>query len=447
MSRIPRKIQTQKHVRIPLSRHLDFLSFPLYFYSQTIALAVSLQRNNSTTISFKLEHYLDLIMSMSFGFHPSVLLFAVIACILSNDGFSCFGFSTSPTMSSSAGGSAQKSNNDNNILILDHINMNHGKGRHDWLKSFYGEEFLGCAWDPRKAKNLETGRKTLWANLGAHQFHLPEGSPDAQVLDGIITLVHPSPEKLRERYSSINGGDSCLNESCFELEEDESNNLAVTDPWGTAFRIIPSTSESDRDPRGSQPGDVSEGCAISDITVHVPIDANLAGIGRFYEQILGAELAPIDDTTQEQIKIQMGPYQTLTFVPKESVVINTHVDLREITEEEVTLDTSQQEGTSTTLGNYGVHISLYVADFASSYQKARDLGLAYVNTRFSRRAYTLEEAIDDCMFRCLDIVDPENPQDGPILQLEHEVRSVVKKDGSKYKSCPFDEIPEACITN
>lgn len=326
--------------------------------------------------------------------------------------------------------------------------MNHGKGRHDWLKSFYGEDFLGCAWDPRKANNLETGRKTLWANLGAHQFHLPEGFPDAQVLDGTITLVHPSLEKLVERYTSIRSGPSCLNDSSFHLEADssgeETSSLLVTDPWGSVFRIVSPVNSSARDPRGRQPGDTSEGCAISDITIHVPMDANLEGIGRFYERILGAELAPVEESVQNQIKIQMGPFQTLTFLSKESVNVNTHVDLREIGEKDETKE--EEAGTSTTLGNYGVHISLYVADFSSSYRKARELGLAYVNKRFSRRAYTLEEAIDDCMFRCLDIVDPNNPKDGPILRLEHEVRSVVKKDGSKYKSCPFDKIPEACVT-
>jgi hypothetical protein len=59
----------------------------------------------------------------------------------------------------------------------------------------------------------------------------------------------------------------------------------------------------------------------------------------------------------------------------------------------------------------------------------------------------VQQAIDDCMFRTLDIVDPENVHDGPILRLEHEVRSVVKKDGSMYKSCPFDEIPKGCSSN
>jgi len=369
---------------------------------------------------------------------------------------SCHGLSTRTTTLSPTTDSANLGNI-NNILILDHINMNHGKGRHDWLKAFYGDDFLGCAWDPRKAKNLEAGHKTLWANIGAHQFHLPEGSPDAQVLNGEITIVHPTPEKLLERYNTFRSNASelsrlsCLNNSKFHVEEvspkgDEST-VIVTDPWGSIFRIVPETKKGNLDPRGKQPGKASEGLALSDLTIHVPMDSNLEGIGRFYEEILGAKLAA-NDEIENQVQIQMGPFQTLTFVPKESVEVNTHVDLREMVDETdgTTEEHTNSAGTSTNLGNYGVHISLYVADLPKSYQKARGLGLAYVNTRFSRRAYTLEEAIGDCMFRCLDIVDPLHPEDGPILRLEHEVRSVVKKDGSKYKSCPFDEIPDSCVT-
>lgn len=333
-------------------------------------------------------------------------------------------------------------------MILDHININHEKGRHDWVKSFYGESFLGCAWDPRKAKNLETGRKTLWANVGAHQFHLSEGSPEAQVLNGLVTVVHPSLEVLRGRYEAIRcDPESCLKNSLFGVTEEADGSLMVTDPWGSVFRIVEGKPLSkDRDDRGSQPGDPSEGWAIRDLTVHVPIDANLDGIGRFYRDILGGELVVNDDDdNSNMVKIRMGPLQTLTFVPKESTEVNAHVDLREI-QDETEPDELQQRGTSTTLGNYGVHISLYVADLPSCYQRAYDLGLTYVNTRFSRRAYTLEQAVDDCMFRCLDIVDPEKVEDGPILRLEHEVRSVLKRDGSKYKSCPFEQIPEGCVT-
>jgi hypothetical protein len=100
-------------------------------------------------------------------------------------------------------------------------------------------------------------------------------------------------------------------------------------------------------------------------------------------------------------------------------------------------------GCSKFLSNYGPHVSLYVADLVSCYRNADALGVVYVNPRFKRRAYTLEEAIDDCMFRCLDIVDPWQPGT-VILRLEHEVRSVLKRDGTMYKSCPFDTIPDAC---
>ena len=50
------------------------------------------------------------------------------------------------------------------------------------------------------------------------------------------------------------------------------------------------------------------------------------------------------------------------------------------------------------------------------------------------------EAVEQCMFRILDVVDPEQPDAGPILQLEHEVRSATKADGTKYKSCPLDVV-------
>jgi hypothetical protein len=63
----------------------------------------------------------------------------------------------------------------NNVLILDHLNINHERGRHDWLKAFYFD-FLRCTADPHKQENLTAGKKTVWANIGANQFHLPEGN-------------------------------------------------------------------------------------------------------------------------------------------------------------------------------------------------------------------------------------------------------------------------------
>lgn len=335
----------------------------------------------------------------------------------------CQGFSTPVATKTAA---------TNEILILDHLNINHEKGRHDWLKAFY-VDFLRCALDPRKIENVDKGKKTLWANIGSNQFHLPEGKPDAQVLDGIVTLAYPDLEALSKREAVVS---EALEGSLFEVEVRD-DGLHVVDPWGSRFRLV-SSDETVRDSRGSQPGGCSEGFGMLDLTIHVPSDANLKGIGRFYEQILGSVVSKCEDG--ECVQIQVAPQQTLTFQTNPATTIESHVDLRD---EEVEIPA----GAPVFLSNYGLHISMYVANLEAAYQRADKLGLAYVNPRFKRRAYTLEEALDDCMFRCLDIVDPENNASaGPILKLEHEVRSVVKRDGSKYKSCPFDEIPEQCLS-
>ena len=321
---------------------------------------------------------------------------------------------------------------DNNILILDHLNINHEKGRHDWLKAFY-VDFLQCALDPRKMENVASGKKTIWANIGANQFHLPEGKPDAQVFDGVITLVYPDLSKLLERVETAT---ESLVGSKFEVKSESDDSILVMDPWGSIFKLQGGDPSIDLDPRGRQPGEASEGLAMKDLKIHVPKGSNMAGIGRFYEKVLGA---PVKETTADTIAIQVGPSQTLTFQENTETTVDSHVDLRDE-------GSNEPEGHPKYLSNYGPHVSMYVKDLPSSYKRADALKLAYVNPRFKRRAYTLEEAVDDCMFRCLDIVDPDDSGSGPIIKLEHEVRSVVKRDGSKYKSCPFDEIPTGCTT-
>jgi hypothetical protein len=318
-----------------------------------------------------------------------------------------------------------------NVLILDHLNINHEKGRHDWLRGFYFD-FLRCAVDPRKQENLDAGRSSVWANVGAFQFHLPEGKPDAQVLEGIVTLVYPDLRPLRDRFRH-DGIQETLRGSKFAMETESDGELVVTDPWGTKFRLVEGN-ESDRDTRGRQPGAASAGLAMRDLTIYTPESCNLAGIARFYESVF---MTPVIESTSNRCVVSVGPKQTLTFQvhpERRSSVI--HDDLRD--DKVVT-----PPGCSKFLSNYGPHVSLYVADLVSCYRNADALGVVYVNPRFKRRAYTLEEAIDDCMFRCLDIVDPWQPGT-VILSLEHEVRSVLKRDGTMYKSCPFDTIPDAC---
>lgn len=306
-----------------------------------------------------------------------------------------------------------------NVLILDHLNINHERGRHDLLKAFYFE-LLGLSVDPRKEQNLEAGSKTLWANAGINQFHLPEGST-AQVLDGSVTLVYASLDAVRKRLETP---PSVLAESSFRWSEDgSSGEIAVTDPWGTQFVLRADPSAIDA--RGVQPGPASECGGIADICLHVPpTPGSLAAIGRFYEGVLGCAVASSDES---ELVLRCGPTQTLTFRHRADGAPVQHEELEEL------------EGGLR--ANHGAHVSMYVADLPGAYRRAEALGATFVNERFSRRAYTLEQAAEQCMFRVLDVVDPLDAAAGPVLRLEHEIRSCVKTDGSKYKSCPFEEIP------
>ena len=83
---------------------------------------------------------------------------------------------------------------------------------------------------------------------------------------------------------------------------------------------------------------------------------------------------------------------------------------------------------------------MYVDDLGAVYDRADALGLAFVNYRFKRRAHTKAEALDQCMFRVSTSSTPTRRRTVPIIQIEHEIRSCVKTDGSKYKSCPLREV-------
>lgn len=305
-------------------------------------------------------------------------------------------------------------------------------------------------------ENLEKGSKTLWANIGAQQFHLPEGKPDAQVLKGEIRLCFPKSdlETLIQRYDA-NDFPEVLKDSHFDLtrpkgEKDtltSANEIRITDPWGSKFQIVASQ-ERVKDVRGTQGGDSSVGTCIEDITIYTSSNANIAGIARFYEQILDAPILDLDSNEKYgggRCVVSMGPYQTLTFQSRNDIGIDTeedgvnmHVDLRDEPE-------SNPPDKKYYPSNYGPHISIYIRDIRSTYQRAQKLGIAYVNPRFKRRAYNEDEVVKDCMFRCLEIVDPENAEAGVILRLEHEVRNVLKVDGSIYNSCPFEEAPPDCV--
>jgi hypothetical protein len=198
---------------------------------------------------------------------------------------------------------------DSNILLLDHLNINHEKSRHDLLKAFYFD-VLKCAVDPRKQENIDKGSGSVWANCGINQFHLPSET-QAQVLAGpyIFTRGIYSPIVVLEYMDLAN---TCVPAGTIVLEymdlapvaarlatpptalfgskfgwsHGSAGSLRVTCPWGNNFELRKGTRI---DPRGRQPGPVSEAIGMSELQINVPFGCNLAGIGRFYAKLIGAQ--------------------------------------------------------------------------------------------------------------------------------------------------------------
>ena len=353
------------------------------------------------------------------------------------------------------------------VLLLDHLNLNHQKGRHDLLRSYYFD-MLGLVLDPRKQENADKGRKTLWANAGITQFHLPE-EESAQVFDGVVTLSYtePSPAAFEALKRRLTQPPALLDDTHFTWVELSAEQVAVRDPWGSCFVIKHDPSR--RDARGSQPGvsldgvDGGGGIVMSDVTVNLPkgkTGRDVMGVAKFYEHVFGTPVVGkrglFDDTYS--VSMATSPQQTLTIMrvdgpqgllpdPMRSIQQVLQAAARNqlpppVPQSHEGLEWS--DGGEKIVSNTGPHISLYIQDFAGAYKRAEALGsnVLFTNTRFKRQATSLAEAQEQSMFRVLDVVDPSNPAAGPIFRLEHECRSVLGKDGKTlYKSCPFREVP------
>jgi hypothetical protein len=312
------------------------------------------------------------------------------------------------------------------VTLLDHFNINHEGKRQDVLRAFYFD-CLGLSADPRKQQNIDNGVGTLWANGGTTQFHFSKGDT-AQVFDGLVEMSYRSEEDLAAVVKRLGNPPSCLQEasSVFGMTENDNGSVTCTDYHGTTYLLRVNALAEDRR-GGVQPGPKALPCAaISSLEVNVPESASLAGISRWYNRVLGA---PTVEMSESCLEVAMSPLQTLRFRRTGRSVPHScpHDDVR-----------NTEEGLE---ANYGLHISVYVHDFAAAFTRANELGSIFVNNRFQPRVHRLEDAVDQGTFRTLNVVDPDNTAAGSILKFEHEVMSMILKDGSKNKLFPLLEIP------
>jgi hypothetical protein len=301
------------------------------------------------------------------------------------------------------------------MTLLEHVNLN--VPSHEHILPFYFE-VLACGMDPRKAANLESDapKKTIWANCGASQFHLPYGDV-AQKIPGHIGLRYNSLDGLKSRVKdskavkSYEVGVDPRSKREFVKLVDQYDNVfycRVGDPINTDQRqpIIAPDETQEWGEHATTYGMVESECQGIDYVEFFCPKGSAEKIAVFYESVFDATTTCVD----------------LGGGSKVAIIAFGKIDESGKSDQSILF----KETTETIPPYDGHHIALYVgesaADFDVCYKNAEIAGVVWVNPRFSDDADTLEKARKWKQFRLKDIVDMKTGE--RIMELEHEVRSV-----------------------
>jgi hypothetical protein len=243
-----------------------------------------------------------------------------------------------------------------NIAGLEHVNV---KIPSQQIATAFYVMGMGFTRDPY----LMVGLRNMWINLGQQQFHLPTGGP--QVLRGTIGLVVPDLEDLKARLTEVK---SALAGTAFDFAV-ENGYVLVTCPWGNRFRVHAAAPEFPFMKLGMP-------------YVEFPVPrGHAAGIGRFYQECMGAPARVVDEGSGTAARVCFGRGQTLIF--------------RE---------------TSAPIADYdGHHVAIYVVNFSGPHDWLAKHDL-------------ITEESDPWQYRFDKIVDPKSGE--LLFQIEHEVRSL-----------------------
>eukprot|EP00980_Cylindrotheca_fusiformis_P016261 scaffold4829_cov129-Cylindrotheca_fusiformis.AAC.21 len=301
------------------------------------------------------------------------------------------------------------------MTLLEHVNLN--VPSHESILPFYFG-VLGCGMDPRKATNLdpEAPKKTLWANCGASQFHLPYGDV-AQRISGHIGLRYDSLDALKERAKSSSavknyevGLDPRSRREFVKLVDQYDNVFycRVGNPVNTNKRqpIISPNETEEWGEHATKYGLLESECRGIDYVEFLCSPGTAEKIAVFYESVFDATTRCVDAGDGSKVAIiAFGEVD-------EAGKADQSLLFKETTESIPAYD--------------GHHIAFYVgksaADFDVCYKNAEMADIVWVNPRFSDDADTLDKARKWKQFRMKDILDLKTGE--RIMELEHEVRSV-----------------------
>lgn len=300
-----------------------------------------------------------------------------------------------------------------NLILLEHVNLN--VPSHDYILPFYFV-LLGCGMDPRKASNLraDSSKKTLWANCGASQFHLPFGS-QAQRISGCIGLQFDSLEGLQTRVTQYRDAIQGVVE---EKDQYGNEQLRFVDKYNNVFLCRasaptntlqqPIIASSDIDTWGTiaqQFGRTRSNCrGIDFVEFHCPPNT-AASIAQFYQIVLNAPTSVVTDPRDASV---------VAIVGCGTIDANSGRALQSLLFRETLSDNIPPYD--------GHHIAIYVNDFEQAFDNCLQADVVWVNPRFSDKAVDWSSALQYQQFRFKDIVDLETGE--TIMELEHEMRSL-----------------------
>jgi catechol-2,3-dioxygenase len=245
-----------------------------------------------------------------------------------------------------------------NIVELGHVNVrvpDQGKAVAFYIMG------LGLTRDPY----LMAGLDNMWVNVGKGQFHLPTRGTD--VLRGTTALVMPDLEALMRR---LHNAEKYLEGTKFSFRE-AGDTVEATCPWGNRIRV--------HTPDPARFGNMRVGMPY--VEFDIPMGTDLAGIARFYKEILGGISGVSTD--------ERGPYAWAICSGECRVVY------RESSAPQAEYDQH--------------HIQITLADFSGPHRKLKERGL-------------ISEESDQHQYRFLDIVDVDTNK--PLFRVEHETRSM-----------------------
>jgi catechol 2,3-dioxygenase-like lactoylglutathione lyase family enzyme len=243
-------------------------------------------------------------------------------------------------------------NDPGNIVAFEHVNT--AIPDQQRATAFYITG-LGLTRDPY----LMTGLDNMWANIGSSQFHLPTGQP--QVVRGIIGLVVPELDALVQRLKRVEGT-LAGTQFAFDIRDGYVDTIS---PWGNRIRCHAPDARFGKTL-----------LALAYVELAVPRGAS-AGIGRFYQQVLGA----VVDVASDAAHVLVGARQQLVFREQDAA-----------------------------LPEYdGNHIQVYLADLAGPHAALANLGV------------TIRE-VDPHQYLFEDVVDPDTGT--TLYRLQHEIRGI-----------------------